>query len=1108
MQPRRPVVEGLTIEAGGERRLPLPAVAGRLIELSVEPTRAGVEVALVSTAGKLPVWHDGRRGEHGTKCAAGRVTTLRWIAGADPAAELHLLATAATPVTLSVASRPASPAEAEAWNAHRRLVDSLTAGELETAAGVLESTRRVVIDATGDDEAVAYLEELAHRLVDAGLNDPAAETLKLALARHGDRPEDEMLADLKSGLSTARFYQGDWDAAFDLEHEALEIRRRVVGPDHPDTGRSLVELAVVRWQQAAFRDAARLATQALAVLDRPSTDPVELAEAFHVQGEILRELGRFEASEAALRGAVATWESTGRRGHLHAATLNGLAKILRDRGRYVEAERLISRALAFSAEDPATPLEDSVIWRLNKAELLRLGGQAEDAEKLYRRQLEDARELFGEGNADLLMHLNQTAVFLTETERYDEAATLFSEVLDLAEQTLEVDHPVRAQALEDLGVLERRRQRLTAAESALRESLEIRRRIFGAEHPEVALTLTGLAETLAQDSSRDTQALSYLDRALRVFSQTPIFPDVRARALALRAELLDRDGRRDQATRALEEALVLIEGLRSTAGTADRSLAGFFGRYRELYHRMVGWQVDAGRLDRAFEYSERARGRAFLDQLAAHRVDLLEGLDEERRKQLDRQRQDVRSKLAEAQFNLALEREYSTSGTEIDRWERRTRELVAELQALDAAVRAESPLWLRLVTRGGRPATPADVQRVLLSDVGLFVAYDIGPERSFAFVIPPDGPLEVLHLEIDAAAAAALRTEPGPLRAATLDTAVGRALPPRSGAVRGLDPPKPRGSKSDDARHALWRILMPPPLASRAATAEELVVVPDGALHHLPLELLVPELQPDGRAAGYWLETGPVTRYGLSATVLGNLERLEREPRPGGGIVIVSDPRPAEGQGLIAGTLRDLPWTAKEAEAIADVLQQAGLSEIVTLTGEQAREAALRQSLAAPLDILHIASHGIVEEGGHELLAALALTPPATVSGAGDDGLLQLHEIYELELALDLAVLSACETHRGRDFAGEGAFALSRGFLVAGAKRVIASLWPVDDRRTAELMASFYRHLFAEGPRAATPVDRALRDAKVEMLNRPESSDPYFWAGFVLTGPSRRGADR
>jgi CHAT domain-containing protein len=114
--------------------------------------------------------------------------------------------------------------------------------------------------------------------------------------------------------------------------------------------------------------------------------------------------------------------------------------------------------------------------------------------------------------------------------------------------------------------------------------------------------------------------------------------------------------------------------------------------------------------------------------------------------------------------------------------------------------------------------------------------------------------------------------------------------------------------------------------------------------------------------------------------------------------------------------------------------------------------------------------------------------------------LLQLFEIYELKLDCDLAVLSACETHRGPRVAGEGVFALSRGFLAAGARRVVASLWSVQDDATAELIGTTFDGVAADLRRRHDDTALRLRDAQRAVRSQARWADPFYWAAFVLTG--------
>ena len=104
--------------------------------------------------------------------------------------------------------------------------------------------------------------------------------------------------------------------------------------------------------------------------------------------------------------------------------------------------------------------------------------------------------------------------------------------------------------------------------------------------------------------------------------------------------------------------------------------------------------------------------------------------------------------------------------------------------------------------------------------------------------------------------------------------------------------------------------------------------------------------------------------------------------------------------------------------------------------------------------------------------------------------------MYNLTLPADLVVLSACETGLGKQIAGEGLVGLTRGFMYAGASRVVASLWKVDDVATAELMGRFYRGMLKEGLRPAA----ALRQAQMEMQAQKRWADPYYWAAFTIQG--------
>lgn len=120
-------------------------------------------------------------------------------------------------------------------------------------------------------------------------------------------------------------------------------------------------------------------------------------------------------------------------------------------------------------------------------------------------------------------------------------------------------------------------------------------------------------------------------------------------------------------------------------------------------------------------------------------------------------------------------------------------------------------------------------------------------------------------------------------------------------------------------------------------------------------------------------------------------------------------------------------------------------------------------------------------------------------NGKTQNGFLGLSDIYNLKMPVELVVLSACQTALGKDVRGEGLVGLTRGFMYAGAKRVVASLWSVSDNSTAQLMKKMYSKILKDG---VTPAS-ALRQAQIEMWKKPQNNQPFYWAEFTIQGDFR-----
>jgi len=167
---------------------------------------------------------------------------------------------------------------------------------------------------------------------------------------------------------------------------------------------------------------------------------------------------------------------------------------------------------------------------------------------------------------------------------------------------------------------------------------------------------------------------------------------------------------------------------------------------------------------------------------------------------------------------------------------------------------------------------------------------------------------------------------------------------------------------------------------------------------------------------------------------------------------------------------------------------------LLKATGFQANRATATGPDLSRYRIIHFATHGLLNSE-HPLLSGLVFSL-VDENGKPQDGFLRMHEIYNLQLPAELVVLSACQTALGEEIKGEGLVGLARGFMHAGARRVVASLWQVDDMATAQLMGYFYRGMLKGNLRPAA----ALRAAQIELSRSPRWSSPYYWAGFVMQG--------
>jgi CHAT domain-containing protein len=288
------------------------------------------------------------------------------------------------------------------------------------------------------------------------------------------------------------------------------------------------------------------------------------------------------------------------------------------------------------------------------------------------------------------------------------------------------------------------------------------------------------------------------------------------------------------------------------------------------------------------------------------------------------------------------------------------------------------------------------------------------------------------------------------------------------------------------------------PAESFLKGARRLIIVPDGPLQRLPFALL--------RVGDGWL----IERYAIdlapSATILAYLRTSPRTRAPEPLLAVAAPDLGTTGPGSVLAargiSARPLTHAVEEARAARRL---AGARDEDILIGGAATERALHAANVGRYRILHVAAHAVIDETAPRRSAVL-LAPDSE-----EDGLLQVNEIANLSLNADLVVLAACQSQVGRVVRGEGLLSLSRAFMHGGARAVVATLWPVDDRATSQVMQWFYR-----GLRDGQTPDQALRAAQVRAARSGGPiAAPATWAAFLISGETSApvldrapGADR
>ncbi|WP_254173285.1 CHAT domain-containing protein [Planktothrix pseudagardhii] len=551
---------------------------------------------------------------------------------------------------------------------------------------------------------------------------------------------------------------------------------------------------------------------------------------------------------------------------------------------------------------------------------------------------------------------------------------------------------------------------------------------------------------------------------------------------------IERDrGNFNQSLTNIEAAIKIIEDLRTKIGSQElrqsyfATVQDYYQFYIDLLMQLHQQNPQKGYDALAFHASERSRARSLVELLTEAGANIRQGVDPK----LLEQEQNLQQQLNTVENQRYQLTQGNYTQQQLDEIKQQSQSLLNQLDELEAKIRLTSPRYANL--KYPQPLTLQQIQEKVLDDDTLLLEYSLGEERSYLWAV-------------------------------TKNSITSYVLPKQSEIEEIAQPWREMNeSTSVESGLPLSEILLKP-VASQLGN-KRLLIVGDGVLQYIPFAALPIPSQPNTPLlVEHEIVTAPST-----STIAIQREQLQNRPTVAKTVAVLADPvfslndsrvtrnapqqnpqtlnnlaltRAARNLGIGEGakTYSRLEYTRTEAE------------EIIALVPENQRlqaldfQASLEQAKNPHLSeyqIVHFATHGLLDSVNPELSGVVLSL--FNQQGQAEDGFLRLQDIFNLNLPAELVVLSACQTGLGKETKGEGLVGITRGFMYAGARRVVVSLWSVNDASTSELMSRFYQPILKEGK---NPII-ALREAQLEMWKSGKWQSPYYWAAFTVQGDWR-----
>jgi len=927
-------------------------------------------------------------------------------------------------------------------------------GEQSEALAVYERSRDVAIAANKFEWVAIAVDNIADAQVTLGDRDAAIASYRQALVIARDQGNRAGEAAMLSNIGTAYDKTSDRAAALDYFQQSLAVSREI--GDFVNEATALDNIGSVYSQLGDRQQSIDYYQQALDLRKETGKDE---GVSLNNLGTVYSELGSFTVALDYFQQALSLHQEQENK-LAEASTLNNIGGVQSSLGESDLALGYYQQALAAyrSLGDRA----GESITLNNIGSLYDALGDSSQAIGYLRQALQISRDIGDRiGEAGTLSNIGGVH---SDKGDLDRALAQYQRALSISKTV--GDLPVQVNILNNIGLAYQRQGEHQTALGYFLQALPISQNVGNRKLEAAILNNFGFAYS---GLNQPDEALDYYQQSLVIAEEIGDRTSIANSRGNLAAVYASQD---DLETALIEvtDAIALIEDLRNAVTPGDLR-ASYFSTVQGYYQFRTDLLMRLGQTDAAFDNSEASRARLLLELLSEANVDLRSDAPSSLitlQNNLEQQLRDTEAKRTREQDSAVA----AALETESDR-------LLQELENTLSDIRAESPAYAEL--NQPQPLSLAQVHQTVLDADTALLQYSIGPERSYLWIVGQNQ-FQSYTLPGEQDLEPAIKTF---LSAITNDG---------SAAVVNR-----MGLELTD--------LILPDLPDWIAE-KRLLVAADGLLAQVPFHAL-----PLPNQANYTplLVDYEVLSQPSISTVAVLREQLGDRPTVEPSVAILADPvysaddKRVEGRSeppalsaivqrssrsLNVSNVSRLPYTQVESDSIVESAK--GIKSTVA-QGFDASYDWMTSSVPGEHSIVHLATHGFVNPT-HPELSGLLLNLVNSDGSAAENGFLRLHDIFNLELSAELVVLSACQTGLGPNVNGEGIIGLSRGFMYAGAERVMVSLWNVNDESTAQLMGSFYEEMLGAG---LTPA-AALRAAQKAQWLAGER--PNRWAAFMLQG--------